>query len=214
VKRIFAPILFLLLTPAFYVWSVHSSKTPIFVPALWPYSYYNTRYGIAVVLLLAFASGAIVLIIPKRLTKGWLVIPAIALLPWAVHPSRERWICWKESQMNSISRRAWTAEASKFLATHYERHVGILASSGDVPGVFCRAKIGLAETLTDGDGPAWEATLARPDLLHSEAWAIAQSGDLISTSLHKKAGYVLRAVITVPGAPALEIYHRTQSSHD
>ncbi|MGH9626350.1 MAG: hypothetical protein ACRD4G_18710, partial [Bryobacteraceae bacterium] len=37
---------FLLLTPAFYVWSMHSSGgTPIHVPQLWPHSYYNTRYG-------------------------------------------------------------------------------------------------------------------------------------------------------------------------
>ena len=57
VKRIIFPIAFLSLTPVFYVWSVHSSKLPIHVPTLWPFSYYNNRYGVAVLALAAFAWG-------------------------------------------------------------------------------------------------------------------------------------------------------------
>ena len=46
------------LPPAFYVWSMHSSGTPIFVPTLWPHSWYNTRYALAVLPLAAFAAAA------------------------------------------------------------------------------------------------------------------------------------------------------------
>ena len=46
-KRMFWPVFFAALPPLFYVWSMHSGGTPIFVPTLWPFSYYNTRYALA-----------------------------------------------------------------------------------------------------------------------------------------------------------------------
>ena len=96
-KRRFVPLLFLLLTPLFYTWSVYSSNAPIFMPHLWPFSYYNTRYGIAVLPLAAFAAGALVLVVPARWRTWTLLIPLVAGSVWLVSPSREKWICWKES---------------------------------------------------------------------------------------------------------------------
>ncbi len=55
-RRAWWPLALLALAPAFYVWSMHSSGTPIFVPVLWPNSWYNTRYAIAVLPLAAFAA--------------------------------------------------------------------------------------------------------------------------------------------------------------
>jgi len=48
-RRIVWPLVLLSLPPVFYIWSMHSSGTPIFVPNLWPFSWYNTRYTIALV---------------------------------------------------------------------------------------------------------------------------------------------------------------------
>ena len=45
---------------------MHSSGTPIFVPDLWPYSWYNTRYALAALPLAAFAAGALVTLVPAR----------------------------------------------------------------------------------------------------------------------------------------------------
>src|SRR5205807_1332984 len=101
-KRIFFPIAFLSLTPVFYVWSVHSSKLPIHVPGLWPFSYYNNRYGIAVLVLAVFACGAIPLVLPARAKLLGLAAPALCALTWVWQASPENWICWKESQVNSV----------------------------------------------------------------------------------------------------------------
>ena len=65
-SRRFLPVVFLSLTPLFYIWSMYSSGTPIFLPFLHSQGYYNTRYGIAVLPLAAFAAGAMVLAIPNR----------------------------------------------------------------------------------------------------------------------------------------------------
>jgi len=208
-KRVLAPILFLLLTPLFYVWSMHSSRTPIHVPGLWPHSYYNTRYGIAVVAVAAFATGALALILQPRWGKFVFLIPVLSAAPWLLHPSKADWICWKESEVNSVSRRAWTNGGALFLAKHYRGGAGIVASSGDVTGIFCRSRIPLRETLNIGNGPAWFATTSRPDLVHRELWVVAQSGDALSIAMDGKGSpYGVVEEIQVKDAPALKIYRR------
>jgi hypothetical protein len=213
IKRMIAPILFLLLTPGFYIWSMHSSgATPIHVPQFWPHSYYNTRYGIAVVVLAAFAAGAIVSAVPPKWKRFALLLPVISISPWLLNPSNENWICWKESQVNSDSRRAWTAAGAQFFTANYRPGQGILAFSGtgDVAGIFCRARIPISETLNIGNGPAWIANISRPDLVHQETWAVAQEGDFVSKAIARARlpVYKLMRVIQVKDAPALQIYKR------
>ena len=207
-KSNFADLGFLFLTPLFYVWSIHSSGLPVRVPREWN-SYYNTRYGIAVVVLMAFACGAIVRVIPEGRKKFALAIPLIAVLPWLLHPSEENWICWKESQVNSVARRAWTEGAAAYLSKVYGPGEGILTSAGDLPGIYCQARIPLAQTLNIGNGPQWWASSSRPDLAYRSAWAIVQEGDTLSANLRDHGlDYELVQKIEVQGAPALEIYRR------
>ena len=210
-KKAVIPIVFLLLTPLFYIWSIHSSKVPIFVPELWPHGYYNTRYGIALVAAAAFAAGAVVLALPWKWRNFALAIPLLSLSPWLLHPTRENWICWKESQVNSVARRAWTGAAARFLVTNYHVGEGIIASFGDPTGIFGQSRIPLAEVLHIGNGPEWLLTTSRPDLIHRELWAVAQEGDALSRSIsgQKKSPYQIFERIETPGAPALEIYRRS-----
>ena len=214
-KRVFAPIGLLSLLPVFYVWSIHSSGLPIHIPELyWPNSYYNTRYGTAVTVLAAFSSGAIALVIPQAKRKFALALPLLAILPWLTDPAKENWICWKESEVNSVARRAWTEQAASFLEKARSNGQQILSSSGDVTGIYCRARIPLAQTLHLGNGPVWEASSARPDLAHGSEWAVAQAGDPLSLALHRVPdAYKLEAAIQVPGAPAIEIYQRHLATH-
>jgi hypothetical protein len=208
-RKVLAPCLFLFLTPLFYVWSMHSSAAPIHVPQLPPFTYYNTRYGIAVVAAAAFAAGALALVLEKRRGKLVFLIPLLSLLPWLLNPSRENWICWKESDYNSVSRRAWTLQGTEFFKEHYRSGTGILASPGDIAGIFCKAQLPLRETLNIGNGPAWFAAIVRPDLVHEELWAIAQEGDTLSKQLQRPGSpYQLVKQIEVRGAPALNIYQR------
>ncbi len=208
------PIVFLALTPAFYVWSMHSSGgSPIHVPQLWPHSYYNTRYGIAVVVWAAFAAGAIVTVIPRRWKRFAALIPIMAALPWLLMPSSENWICWKESEVNSVGRRAWTAAEADYLQSHYQAGQGIIAPFGDLTGIFCKTRIPLREILHEGNGPEWFAATTRPDLLHHEKWVITQeSNDFLTIPLPsgRKAPYKLVHEIQVTDAPVLKTYRLTQ----
>jgi hypothetical protein len=212
-RRALWPLLLLALPPLFYVVSmVYSGGTPISVPNLFPFSYYNTRYGLSVLPLLAFATGALLLLAPKNvrsLTASILLVAAAAW--WAARPSPEAWLCWKESQVNSVARREWTREAADYLKAHY-RGGGIFTSSGDIAGIYREAGIPLRATLYDGNQPEWMACVARPDTFLHESWAVAQEGDAVSsaiakTSIHGRR-YTLVHTIQVKTAPALQIYRR------
>ncbi len=209
-----APVAFLALTPAFYIWSMYSSGgSPIHVPQFWPHGYYNTRYGIAVVVWAAFAAGAIVTTMPQRWKRLGAVLPIIAVLPWLLAPSRESWICWKESQVNSVSRRAWTSAEADYLQAHYETGQGIVASFGDLTGIFCKVRIPLREVLHEGNGPEWFAATTRPDLFHREWWAVAQdTNDFLTKPLPggRQASYGLAHQIQAKDAPVLKTYRATQ----
>jgi hypothetical protein len=205
-KRVWWPLVLLALAPAFYVWSIHSSGTPITVPHLWPYGWYNTRYALAVLPLAAFAAGALVAVLPSRARlPAALILSAIPASVWSA--TRVAPITWKESEVNSVSRRMWTGEAAEFLAANYLPGSGMIAPFGDLTGVLREAGIPLREGLHEGNGPAWLAALARPDVLLREEWGLAFADDDACMAL-RRANYRLRKRIIVKGARMVEIYQR------
>jgi len=213
-RRLFWPALLTAIPPLFYIWSMHSGGTPIFVPTLWPFSYYNTRYAIAALPLLAIAGGSLVLLGPQR-WRPWIAgaIVMAAVAPWLIRPKPSDWVTWKESQTNSRTRRAWTKAAAPLIAGPYHFGEGILTSFGDLTGILREAGIPLREALYDGDEPAWMAATTRPDLFLHEEWAVTVAGDTVATAIQKASlrtgpRYHLVQTVKVKGAPVIEIYKR------
>jgi hypothetical protein len=208
-RRTFLPILLLALVPAFYVWSMYSSGTPIFVPNLFPNSYYNTRYAMAIVPLIALAAAAIVASLPRRVRlPAAILIAAVPLVVWRDQTP----ICWKESEVNSVARRAWTGEVGRFLAANYRPGSGIFFPFGDLTGALREAGIPLRESIHEGNGPAWLAAIARPDLFLRQEWVLGFAGDDATTAAlradRRGRRYLLRKRIIVKGAPVVELYQR------
>jgi len=215
-RRALWPVLLLLLPPAFYVWSIHSSGTPIFVPPLWPHTYYNSRYGLALLPLLAVGAGALVAWTPPRWAR-WaaLITVGAGMAPWLAAPRPDAWITWKEAAVNSAGRRAWTKEAAAFLGPRYRRGSGIYTSFGDLTGIFRNMPLPLRETLTGDNEPHWQAAFGRPDLFLREEWAVCMGGDAVQTVMTRARrpcpnypDYTLVKTIIVKGAPVIEIYRR------
>jgi hypothetical protein len=213
-RRLFWPALLVALPPLFYLWSMYSGGAAIFVPQLWFNSYYNTRYGLAALPLFAVAGGAIVLLIGRR-WRPFMAAAAIlgAVTPWLIRPQPDDWICWKESQVNSEARRAWTGEAARVLAGEYRSGEGIFTSFGDLTGILREAGIPLREALHDGNEPAWMAATTRPDLFLHEEWAVVFSADPVATAVERatfKNGprYHLVKTIMLKNAPVIEIFKR------
>ncbi|HUS04952.1 MAG TPA: glycosyltransferase family 39 protein [Bryobacteraceae bacterium] len=215
-KQVWWPVLFLLLGPVFYILSMYSSGVPIFVPHLWPHGYYNTRYGLAVLPLLALCTGALVSLAPARLRGAVLAAVVLtAILPWLAHPNPGAWICWKESQVNSVARRAWTHEAADYMRAHIRPGDTVFTSFGDLTGIFREAGIPIRRTTHDGNNPRWMAAIARPDLFLWDQWAVAIAGDSVSTALAKARKHAPNwqcvKMVAVKDAPVIEIYRRQAS---
>jgi hypothetical protein len=213
-KRVFWPVFLVSLPALFYLWSMYAGQVPIFVPQLWFGSYYNTRYALSVLPLLAIAGGCLPLLGGKKL-RPFVATAVIALgvAPWLIHRQPEDWICWKESQVNSEARRAWTRDAAQFLKSQYRPGEGIFTSLGDLAGILREAGIPFREALQEGNEPVWMAATVRPDLFLHEEWAIAMSGDPVATAVQRatfKNGprYHLVHAIMLKGAPVIEIYKR------
>jgi hypothetical protein len=206
-KRAFWPLFFLALPPVFYVLSMYSSGNPIFVPHLETKSYYNTRYGLSILPFVAFAAAGLAF-----RPAAAVITVAVAIAPWIVQPRPEAWITWKESDVNSRARRAWTAQAADYLRDNYRPGAGILVSFGDQIGVLREAGIPLRESLHQGNGPAALGAFHRPDLFLQEEWAIGILGDPVSDAMLTliKAGspYTRVRLIEVRDARPFEIYRR------
>ncbi len=210
-SRTLPAIAILALPVIFYLWSMHSSGTPIFIPTLWPFSWYNTRYAIAVLPLAAFGAGAIISILPRRASiAAAVIVAAIPAAVWTLHRD-EPAICWRESQVNSITRRDWTQQAASFLAQNYRPGSGIIYPFGDLTGALREAGIPLRESLHSGNVAEWMLATTRPYAGLREEWVLAFSGDEVATAALRAhrfgRNYEVVKQIIVKGAPVVEIYH-------
>jgi hypothetical protein len=212
-KRALWPAFLLMLPPIFYVISMHSSASPIFVPQLPPNSWYNTRYGLALLPLAAFSAAAISGLMPYGLRP---IVAALLLLAgagqWLMFPRPSSWITWREAQVNSEKRLDWTNQTAVYLAANYKPGEAILTSFGDMTGVYRRAGIPLRYTLTGDNGAQYLATLGRPDLFLWATWVVTFAGDAEQTAVDKARlrgpKYELVKEIMVKGGPVIQIYHR------
>lgn len=201
------PLLLFALPPAFYIWSIHSSSTPIFVPTLWPHSFYNTRYAMAFLPLVALGVAAI-----ARYGK---IAAALALLTVfstvLLHPS-EHSITWRESDVNSRARRQWIAQAALWLKPQIGPNETFLTSFNDMTGIYRTLGIPLRNTLTGDNDVEFAMAMRNPQVFLHVDWAIVTGGDEVQGVLDRarRTGprYDLRQRITVKEEPALEIYKR------
>jgi hypothetical protein len=203
-RRQWWPLAFLALCPLFFIGSLHSAGADLYVPTLWPYTAYNTRYALSALMFAAFSSAGLLLLVPERLR----IVGVVALSALTVLAAP---ICWKEAQTNSAARRDAQHQAAVYMAANYRPGSGIILPLGSLSGVMREAGIPLRESLHEGNHPAWEATLASPGLYLHEEWAFCNAGDEVAQTVTKAITqgrlYRLRKQVIVKGAPGIEIYH-------
>lgn len=205
-RRAWWALALLVLPGAFYIWSIHSSGTPVFVPSLPPYSRYNTRYALVMLPFAAFAAGALVTLVPARgRAIAAAIFPAAIAASWLASPGPLS-ACWAESDGGSLVRRQWTAQAAEYFAAHYRPGDGVLFYFGDLAGVLRESRIPFRESLYQDNGAAWDAAVANPAQA-GEQWAIAVEGDPVWQALQDTSAFAVRQRIIVEGSPALAIYH-------
>jgi hypothetical protein len=150
---------------------------------------------------------------PERARKAASVaVIAAAVASWAVLPRSERWVTWREAQVNSAGRRQWVREAAEYLQGRYVRGSGVITSFGDMTAIFREMGLPLRETFTADNGVPWMATVKRPDFFLRQQWAVVMGGDEVQSAVNRAARYGIRyrmeKMIVADREPVIEIYRR------
>jgi hypothetical protein len=209
-KRAFWPLLLLLLPGAFYLSSIHSGGTPVWVPVLYSGAYYNVRYGLSLLPLLAVASAALVAAFPRWMRSR--VAPVaimLASLPWLLHPYPDNWIVFQEGNHNYQGHRELERSVEDYLRPRYVRGSGIVTSFGATTAIYRELGIPLRETLTGDNGPVWGAATNGPNQFAHQAWAVTIAGDYAEKAVVKAGCFTLEQTFKVNDAPEIHIYRRT-----
>lgn len=216
IRRRLEPISLLLWIPLpFYIYSIAYGSIPIFIPPLFPHSYYNSRYGTE--MLPAF-------VVFVCVALGWLqqrwatsqplwvrLMPPAAILLVAINSIAMMYrvpLVLKEAMVNSTTRIAFEQAIANEIKT-FPAGVPILMYNSDHVGALQRAGIPLKQTVSETDYDTWKAALADP--AKHAAYVIAIAGDPVSEAVTAHAdGLTELAVLCTTGQPCARIY---RSSH-
>jgi hypothetical protein len=181
------PLLFLLTPMPFYALSVAYGGVPIFIPAWWPFTHYNVRYGLQ--LLPAFAAALAVLIHLAVRAEGLrrrrrvccvlavfgLVIASYASI-WRTTP-----ISLKEAQVNSRTRNRLEAQLAAWLE-RLPQNSTLLMYLGDHVGALEQAGIPLKRVINEGNHRVWKQPIDLDGLWEQALARPAQYADYVVTS--------------------------------
>jgi hypothetical protein len=210
-RRIALPALLLWMPLPFYVYSIAYGAVPIFIPPLWPHSYYNSRYGME--MLPAFA--IFVFLAMDWAQKRWreshplamrLFQPIVLLLIAlnAVGMTYHLPLVLKEAVANSTTRVAFETTLARQLR-EFPAGVPILMYNSDHVGALEIAGIPLRQTVNEGDYDSWKAALAAP--AKSAAYVIAIAGDQVSAAVAKHPEDLTEmSILCTTGQPCARIY--------
>jgi hypothetical protein len=155
------PLLFLLVPLPFYGLSVAYGGVPIFVPAWWPFTHYNVRYGLQ--LLPTFAMAIAILVYMAVSSEHWklrlrfLCVLALFALVAASYGSvwRAGPVSLVEAQVNMRTRNQLEAQVATWLEK-LPQNSTLLMYLGDHVGAVQRAGIPLRHVINEGNHRTWK----------------------------------------------------------
>ena len=155
------PLLFLLVPLPFYALSVAYSGVPIFIPAWWPFTHYNVRYGLQ--LLPAFAAAIGILAWLSVRYERWKArlrfACVLALLAFVSTSYASIWratpISLQEAQINMRTRNQLEAQLAIWLEK-LPPDSTLLMYLGDHVGAVQKAGIPLKQVINEGNHRTWK----------------------------------------------------------
>jgi hypothetical protein len=205
------PALLLWLPLPFYVYSIAYGSVPIFIPPLWPHSYYNSRYGMEMLPAFAVFTSLILDRAQLRWSKSHPLatrfFQPVVLLLIAVNAVGMMYhlpIVLKEAVINSTTRVAFEMALSRELKG-FPPGVPILMYNSDHVGALQDAGLPLHQTVNEGDYDSWKAALAAP--AEHAAYVVAIAGDQVSTAVAEHPQDLTElSILCTTGQPCARIY--------
>jgi Dolichyl-phosphate-mannose-protein mannosyltransferase len=195
----------------FYLYSVSYGSVPIFIPQLYPHSYYNSRYGMEMLPGLALFAFVAIAALERFWAKSWprtvpLMNPVVLLLVIAnsVAMIYSTPLVLKEGIVNATTRIPFESAIARQLES-YPVGVPILMFNSDHIGALQQAGIPLKQTLNEGDRDSWEAALAAP--AEKALYVVAIAGDPVAKAVAEHPeGLTELTVLCTTGEPCARIY--------
>jgi len=225
-RRTKAWTLLLWLPAPFYAWSVAYGSVPIFFPAWWPYTWYNTRYGLEMLPALAFglgfaaqlASGILGRLKQPRLAPfAPAAVFALAFVLLGVNAFlllKAKSIVYIESTKNADARQSYDEAIPPTLRSLLEldARAPVLMNTSLYPELVAFTGIPLRQTINESDQGIYRAALASPAA--SAAIMLTFDGDEIDKAVKAHlADVTLIAHFTAKGQPSASIYASTKWLH-
>jgi hypothetical protein len=216
-RRLALPAILLWLPLPFYIYSVAYGSVPIFIPQLWPHSYYNSRYGMEMLPALALFAFVAVQWVEGRLGQSQplakrLMQPIVLLLIAlnAVGMMYRTPLVLKEAINNSTTRVGFEGALARQLLALPKGSV-ILMYNSDHVGALQYAGIPLRQTINEGDYDSFRAALAAP--AEHAAYVVAIAGDPVSTAVaaHPE-GLTEMTILCTTGQPCARVYESDRVS--
>jgi hypothetical protein len=225
-RRALAWALLLWLPVPFYAWSVAYGSVPIFFPAWWPYTWYNTRYGLELLPALALGLGFAAQLLADSLRRitapsSRFVLPNLAFAFLFALAGlnvfgllRAGPIVYVESTKNALARQPYDnaiPPALQALLTH-DPHATVLMNTSLYPEIVAFTGIPLRQTINESDLGIYRSALADP-AAHA-AIVVAFDGDEIDTAVKAhRADFTLIGNYTATNQPSAAIYASTNWLH-
>jgi hypothetical protein len=192
-------LLFLLVSLPFYALSVAYGGVPIFIPAWWPFTHYNVRYGLQ--LLPALAAALAILVYLAVRAERWaprlrfacvlalLAVVAVSYASiWRAGP-----VSLMEAEINMRTRNELEAQLAIWLQK-LPQDSTLLMYLGDHVGAVQKAGIPLQHVINEGNHRTWrqpvdpqglwEHALADPS--HYADYVVASEGDSVWQAVHDR----------------------------
>ena len=199
----------------FYVYSVAYGSVPIFIPQLWPHSFYNARYGMemlpALCLYGAFAASLVDSWLQSR-TDGWARVAARFAQPVAmllcvgncVGMMYRVPLVLKEGIVNAMTRVPYEHAIAMAMQQMPLTSPVMMYTSAHVGAVQVAGRT-LRSMISEQDSDAWQVALKAP--AENAAYVIAIAGDPVDQAVKAyPEGLSELEVICTTGQPCARVY--------
>jgi hypothetical protein len=212
-------VLLLVVPVPFYTYSVAYGSVPIFLPAWWPHSWYNLRYGLELLPALALFSGFAaqffldpVRVLAQRKSQSRRIIGTAAALSIflaynALEMLRQTPQVYEEGVKNIEAHRPYQREIPPILRAFAASHPGavVLMDTSVDPEIVALSGIPLRQTINESDLQIYRNALQAPSA-HAQL-VIAYDGDEIDDAVHAHpAGLSVLRRFTAPYQPSITLY--------
>jgi hypothetical protein len=225
-RRALAWTLLLWLPVPFYTWSVAYGSVPIFFPAWWPFTFYNTRYGLELLPALALGVGFAARFAADALAR-WQGSRIVQLLPDVAFALlfvlagvnvagllRQEPIVYAESTTNLAARLPYDQAIPPLLQdllTKFPRGT-VLMNTSTYPEIVALTGIPLRQTINESDLAIWRTALQAPG--SHAAIVVAFDGDAVDRAVKAHPeGLAIAGRFAAENQPSATVYSSTAVLH-